>query len=139
MPIKLVASVGKKVPDELEYSSKSYHASAEIECSSDLSAEQLNTELHTLYSRLEQAIDEKISGKVTRFPKQGRQRRQHAPEGPASQKQTAYLADLAAARNVTLAQLNAEVQQRFGVDSIYMLDRVSCSKMIDHMRQQKAA
>lgn len=139
MPIKLTASVGKKVPDEQEFSSRSYYASAEIECSSNLGAEQLNTELHTLYSRLEQAIDEKISGKVTRLPQHGRQRRQHAPEGPASQKQTAYLLDLATARNVTLAQLNAEVQQRFGVESIYQLDRKACSQMIDQMQQQKAA
>ncbi|VGO16913.1 hypothetical protein PDESU_05505 [Pontiella desulfatans] len=140
MPTRLTASVGRKEPGDREFSSKSYHASLEKELPSDLNAEQLKSEIHQTYARLEQAIDEQISGKVTRLPqRQGQQRRQRAPEGPASQKQTAYLLDLATARNVTLAQLNAEVQQRFGVDSIYMLDRVSCSKMIDHMQQQKAA
>jgi hypothetical protein len=139
MPIKLTASVGRKEPGDRDFSSKSYHASLEKELPGDLNAEQLNAEIHQTYARLEQAIDEQINGKVTRFPqRQGQQRRQRTPEGPCSQKQCAYLMDLATARNVTLAQLNAEVQKRFGVESIYMLDRVSCSKMIDQM-QQKAA
>ena len=139
MPIKLSASVGRKQPGDLEFSSKSYHASLEKELPSDLSAEQLNAEIHQTYAKLEQAIDEQISGKVTRFPQgQDRQRRQRAPEGPASQKQTTYLLDLAKARNVSLQQLDADIQERFGIESVYQLDRKSCSLMIDQMQQQAA-
>lgn len=139
--LKLNASFSKKVPAELDYSSKSYMASVEVELPTNLSPEELKSEIHKTYAHLEAAVEEQISGKVTQFPQRQRSqrpRRQRASEGKASSKQINYLLDLSKARSMTLMQLTAEVMERFGVESVYELDRKSCSLMIDQL-QQKAA
>lgn len=55
MPIKLCASVCKKLPDQQQYSSKSYLASLEIELSNNLSVDELNSEIQRTYAQLERA------------------------------------------------------------------------------------
>jgi hypothetical protein len=138
--IKLNASVAKKVPAEQEYSSKSYMASIEVELPSNLTPEELKLEIHKTYAGLEVAIQEQIDGKGEVSPKshthstQRRKPRGNAPAAKASNKQIAYLLDLGKASGKTLGVLNAEAEQRFGVQSIYELTRKDCSHYLDDLK-----
>jgi hypothetical protein len=61
--VKLSASVSKKVPlQNVEYSSRSCSAGAEVEMSSDASPEELKEKLLALYRTLEEAVDEQLEG-----------------------------------------------------------------------------
>lgn len=55
MPLKLSASFCKKVPAEVDFSSKSYLASVEVELPTNLSGDELNAEIHKQYAQLERA------------------------------------------------------------------------------------
>jgi hypothetical protein len=137
MPLKLCASFSKKVPAEMEYSSKSYLASVEVELPSDLSPEQLNAEIHKTYAQLERAVDEQLGGQTTSGQGQnshGSQESTEASVGAASEKQISYLLDLAKARNKPLSLLNTEALHRFGVATIYQLNRKDCSRYIEELK-----
>ena len=56
MPLKLNASFCKKVPAEVEFSSKSYLASLELELPTNLSGDELIVEIHKTYAQLEHAV-----------------------------------------------------------------------------------
>jgi hypothetical protein len=62
--IKLVASFGMKVPGEQEYSSRSYHATAEVEVADGLvnKPDALKAALHALWGDLKAAVAEEIHG-----------------------------------------------------------------------------
>jgi len=141
MPLKLCASFSKKVPAEVEYSSKSYLASVEIELPSDLSPEQLNAEIHRTYAQLERAVDEQLNTQTTpgqaepARDQQERPQRASRPYIPASNKQVKYILDLGKAREMTLASLNAEASRLYGVDSIYNLSKQDASRFVDHLKQ----
>ncbi len=145
MPLKLCASFSKKVPAEVDYSSKSYLASVEVELPSNLSSEELNAEIHKTYAQLEKAVDEQINGQATQHQaqpardrqggSQGHSRSQQQPYIPASNKQVKYILDLGKAKEMTLAALNAEAGRLYGVDSIYNLSKPDASKFVDVLKQ----
>lgn len=60
--IKIVASYGLKVPAEQEYSSQSFHATAEIELADSLvnKPDALKAALHSLWGDLKAAVAEEI-------------------------------------------------------------------------------
>ena len=136
MPIKLSASVCKKLPDEQQYSSKSYLASLEIELSSGLSSEQLNAEIHKTYAQLEKAVDEQISGQTK--ASQGRQEKpsQNGSSQPvkASNKQIKFILDLGKAKDKGLADLNAETVKLYGSETIYELSKKDASRFVDVLK-----
>jgi hypothetical protein len=137
MPLKLCASFCKKVPAEVEFSSKSYLASVEVELPTNLSGDELNAEIHKTYAQLERAVDEQIGGQAATGASQPQQRSQGssgAPTGAASTKQISYLLDLGKAREKPLSVLNSEALKRFGVESIYQLNRKDCSRYIEEMK-----
>jgi hypothetical protein len=137
MSLKLCASFCKKVPAEVEFSSKSYLASVEVELPTNLSGDELNAEIHKTYAQLERAVSEQIAGKTNAGSAQHQQRSQGssgAPTGAASTKQIAYLLDLGKAREKPLSILNTEVHHRFGVESIYQLNRKDCSRYIEELK-----
>jgi hypothetical protein len=139
MPLKLCASYSKKVPAEVEYSSKSYLASVEVELPSNLSSEELNAEIHKTYAQLEQAVDEQISGQTTPNQAQHQQRPQgqqvgNQPYIPASNKQIKYIVDLGNAKSMGLADLNAEASRLYGVESIYNLAKADASRFVDVLK-----
>ena len=137
MPIRLSASVCKKLPDEQQYSSKSYLASVEIELPSNMSSEGLNAEIHRTYAQLEKAVNEQINGQTAHNQGREQERSQghsRASEGAASTKQISYLLDLGKAREKPLSVLNDEARQRFGVASIYELNRKDCSRYIEELK-----
>lgn len=137
MPLRLSAAFSKKVPAEMEYSSKSYLASLEVELPTNLSGDELNAEIHKTYAQLERAVDEQINAHNTRNQGGEQERSQghhRASEGAASTKQISYLLDLGKAREKPLSVLNDEARQRFGVASIYELNRKDCSRYIEELK-----
>lgn len=60
--IKLHASYGLKVPGAQEYSSESYHASAEIEVADTTLADGLEATLSSLWAKLRGAVEKEIEG-----------------------------------------------------------------------------
>ncbi len=77
--IKLSASVSKKVPvPEVEFSSQSYSAGMEIELASDVPQDELKERLRSLYSMLEDSIDEQMGqGKE-------KEKEEHEDKGPTA-------------------------------------------------------
>jgi len=61
--IRLSCSYSKKIPAEEQYSSKSFHASLEVEVSDDVArnAGQLEEKLRALWSDLERAVENQIA------------------------------------------------------------------------------
>ncbi len=67
--IKLTASVSKKVPmPDIDFSSRSCSAGAEVELASGAGAEELNEKLRALYVLLEAAVDEQLRGPAPPAP-----------------------------------------------------------------------
>ena len=52
----------------------------------------------------------------------------------ASNKQVKYLLDLAKGKGLTLTALNARVQDRFKVETVYELARKDASKLVDELK-----
>ncbi len=57
----------------------------------------------------------------------------------ASNRQIKYLTDLATQKGIGLSDLNAEVQQRFGVSGIYDLSRRDASTLLDEIKERRKA
>ena len=55
--LKLNASFSKKVPAEEEYSSKSYHASIEVELPDGLSENQLKDKIHNTFELVRDSVE----------------------------------------------------------------------------------
>jgi hypothetical protein len=135
--IKLNASYSKKVPADQEYSSRSFLACVEVELPTGVSPEELQQKIHETFRLVEQSVEDEIAGKPNTGSAQPQQRSQSAsgaPTGAASTKQIAYLLDLGKAREKPLSILNTEAHQRFGVESIYQLNRKDCSRYIEELK-----
>lgn len=72
--IKLCASYGLKVPAEQEYSSESFHASAEIEVADSVAADGLKSTLGAIWNDLKAAVESQIGSKAVSVGNNG-----HAP------------------------------------------------------------
>ena len=60
--IKLHASYGLKVPGPQEYSSESFHASAEVEVADNVQGDALKAALGALWTDLKSAVEQQIAG-----------------------------------------------------------------------------
>ena len=134
--IKLNASYSKKVPAELEYSSKSFLACIEVELPTGVTAKELQAKIHDTFELVKQSVEAEIEGKAIGSPPKGNPspRRIEAPEGKASNKQLKYTLDLGKAREKRLADLNAEAERLYGVESIYELSRPDASRFLDMLK-----
>lgn len=152
--IKLSTSYSKKVPVEgQQFSSESFHASVEVELSDSLKPEEIQDRIHFYAERLRQSVEAELGqarppvqekrGVFT--PRQGQRQQERAPEGQqrkASNRQVKYLTDLAGEQQVTIQDLNAEIQERFGAGGLYDLTAAQASEMIDSLqggRRRRAA
>ena len=72
--IKLCASYGLKVPAEQEYSSESFHATAEIEVADAVQGDALKSTLGSLWNDLKAAVESQIAAKAAGVSGNG-----HAP------------------------------------------------------------
>ena len=137
--IKLNTSFSKKIPVQgQEFSSQSFHASIELELSDSLTPEQIREKIHRTGEFLRNAVDKELEGAApadsgkgaTAFAGSGQQ-----PQGErkASNKQIKFITDLAAERKITLADLNADIHKRFGVENVYDLSAKQASALLDEM------
>jgi hypothetical protein len=60
--LKLNSSYSKKVPAEQDYSSKSYHASVEVELPDGLTTEQLQEKIHATFELVRCAVESELDG-----------------------------------------------------------------------------
>ena len=136
--LKLNASFSKKVPAEVEYSSKSYLASIEVELPAGMSGQQLRQKIAETFALVRESVETEINGNMTnKVPsaKTATKNKVQAPEGIASNKQIKYILDLGKAREKRLADLNKEVGQLYGVESIYDLTKKDASRFVDELKE----
>jgi hypothetical protein len=81
-------------------------------------------------------VEAEIAGKAIERPSNGKAspRRIEAPGGKASNKQIKYILDLGKAREKRLADLNAEAERLYGVESIYELTKPDASRFVDVLK-----
>jgi hypothetical protein len=134
--IKLNASYSKKVPAEQEYSSKSFLACIEVELPTGVTARELQAKIHDTFELVKRSVEAEIAGKAPVRPSRSKAspRRIEAPEGKASNKQIKYILDLGKAREKRLADLNAEAERLYGVESIYELTKPDASRFVDVLK-----
>ena len=136
--LKLNASYSKKVPTAEPFSSQSYHCSVEVELSDAASPEQLQTKIHDTFALVRDAVESELHGKPAAKAEPVAQTVKPEPAKPdttkASNKQVKYLLDLAKGKGLTLTALNARVQDRFKVETIYDLARKDASKLVDELK-----
>lgn len=136
--LKLNASYSKKVPTAEQFSSQSYHCSVEVELSDAATPEQLQAKIHDTFALVRDAVESELHGKPAAKPEPASQTAQAEPAKPdtakASNAQIKYALDLAKTKGMTLSALNARVQDRFKVASIYELARRDASKLVDELK-----
>ena len=136
--LKLNASYSKKVPTSEQFSSQSYHCSVEVELSDAATPEQLQAKIHDTFALVRDAVETELHGKPAAKPEPAAQTAKAEPAKPdtakASNKQVKYLLDLAKGNGLTLTALNARVQDRFKVETVYDLGRKDASKLVDELK-----
>ena len=138
--LKLNASFSKKVPAESEYSSKSFHASIEVELPDGLNDAQLKERIHGTFELVKSSVENEIGAQpqtqtAARSLPSGNSYQGAKPHSdPASSKQIKYLLDLAKAAGMT----PSEIVARAGARSIDELTRQQCSKLIDELGRKAA-
>ena len=142
--LKLNASYQKKVPADVEFSSKCFHASIEVELPDGLTEDQLKQRIHSTFELVKNSVETELNGKsitaVATAPVQALQTNGNGngtgngntKNGglPASKKQVTYLLDLA---KMNAADLGP-VLRKFNAGSAYDLTREQCSQLIDQIR-----
>ena len=153
--LKLNASFSKKVPAEEEYSSKSYHASIEVELPDGLSENQLKDKIHNTFELVRDSVEAEIGGVQTngsenrqqngsgsrppdghiRYPQSKRGSDKKQDNTPASTRQLNYLLDLAHDKGVK----PREIMERAGVDELSSLTKSECSRLLDELSGKSKA
>ena len=135
--LKLSTSFSKKVPvPGQEFSSQSYHAAVELELSDALQPAEVQERIRQTFDMVRQAVENEINGKPATTVAPAAVTK---PVEKASNKQVKFILDLASRQKLSLSQLNADVQQQFGVADIYALDRKQASALVDSLKLRKAA
>ena len=137
--LKLNASYSKKVPTSEQFSSQSYHCSVEVELSDAATPEQLQAKIHDTFALVRDAVESELHGKPAAKPEPAAQTAKAEPKKPdaadrATNRQVKFLLDLAKGKGLTLTALNARVQDRFKVETIYDLARKDASKLVDELK-----
>ena len=137
--LKLISAFNKKIPVAGEqFSSQSYHCSVEVELSDAATPEQLQAKIHDTFALVRDAVESELHGKPAAKPEPAAQTAKPESAKPdtakASNKQVKYLLDLAKGKGLTLTALNARVQDRFKVETVYDLARKDASKLVDELK-----
>ena len=146
--LKLNASFSKKVPAEVEFSSKSYHASIEVELSDGLSREQLQSKIHETFEMVKQSVENEINGTVQQtvsynnstipYQQNGNRNNQQQQgvnnNAQATPKQIKYLNDLAKKKNINLFAYIRD----FGHTELSQLKFSECSLLINKFKNKAA-
>jgi len=139
--LKLNTAYAKKVQGDVQFSSKSYHASIECELPDGLSESQIKDKIHNTFELVRASVeaeignvqssgsDKKQSNGHISYPqgKRGSEKKQDTT--PASTRQLNYLLDLAHDKGVK----PREIMERSGVDELSLLTKSECSALIDEL------
>ena len=144
--LKLNTSFSKKIPGDVQFSSKSFHASVEIELPDGLSPQQLQDRIHQTFQLVRNSVETELGSgnggapetppqqnNAASIPAQNGNGGNGKKTGPASEKQIKYLIDLVAFNGADIAVY----LKRYGVSSAYDLTRDACSKLIDEIGGKK--
>ena len=136
--LKLNASYSKKVPTSEQFSSQSYHCSVEVELSDAATPAQLQAKIHDTFALVRDAVESELHGKPAAKPEPAAQSAKPEVTKPdtakASNKQVKFILDLAKGKGLTLSALNARVQDRFKVETVYDLARRDASRFVDELK-----
>ena len=138
--LKLNAAFSKKIPVPGEdFSSQSFHASIECECADALTAEQLQAKIHDTFALVKDAVEVELHGKTAAKAEPAAQPAKAEPqtaEAPAkaTNKQVRFILDLAKAKGLGISDVNGQAQKKFGVESVYSLDRKQASRFVDELK-----
>lgn len=137
--LKLNAAFSKKIPVPGEdFSSQSFHASIECECADALTTEQLQEKIHATFELVKTAVEAELHGKPAAKAEPAAQPAKGDAAKPdnakASNRQVKYLLDLAKGKGLSLTALNARVQDRFKVETVYDLARKDASRLLDELK-----
>jgi hypothetical protein len=146
--IKLSASVSKKMPlADVEYSSRSCSAGAEVEMSGDASPEELTEKLRTLYLMLEEAVDEQLEGNAQpahqkELPEETRKslskRAGSNSNGrKASEAQVGAIHAIAAGHGLSQQELGDMLQEKYSTDAPENLSLKDASALIGLVKNGK--
>lgn len=143
--LKLNASYSKKVPAERDYSSKSYHASVEVELADSITAEGIRDKIRETFELVRASVENEIGETAAhdknngerrppqnaKSPNDNAQRNRHSQnDGPASEKQLKLLFDLGNRNGV---RINDLARERFNIDNYSKLSKTQCSRLIDEL------
>ena len=134
--LKLNASYQKKIPAEVDFSSKCFHASIEIELPDGLNEDQLKQRIHSTFELVKNSVENEINGKAavpaasaTAQPPQANSNGKNI-NLPATKKQVKFLLDIANEKAVDITPH----LRKCNAGSAYDLNREQCSRMIDQIR-----
>jgi hypothetical protein len=142
--LKLNASYSKKVPAEEEYSSKSFHASVEVELPTGLNAAELQQKIHDTFELVRSSVEAEIRGSGAPAATSSASSQASAPSSApatgrepvkATNKQIQYILSLAKQKGQALPLLNQLAGQQFGVASIYELTKRDASQFVDRLKE----
>ncbi|MCZ6690201.1 MAG: hypothetical protein O7H41_11395 [Planctomycetota bacterium] len=139
------ASFSKKIPAEAQYSSKSFHASLEVEVADEIANDgpKLQDRLRALWRDLERAVELQIEeSNGNGAPSPERLSSESSPNGQdrASSKQVNYLMLLARrAKGWGLPELQKYVKTRVGDVGLYEMSKQDASMLIEEFRAMKPA
>lgn len=137
--LKAIVSYSKKIPvPNAEYSSQGYSLSLETEITAT-DAALIQSQLHSTFELVKASVETELANghvEVTPGVPPEAPEKKPAPQGKASNKQLKFVTDLATQQGLTLAQLNAGIQKRFGVDTLYLLDRTQASALLDELKSR---
>jgi len=140
--LKLNASYSKKIPvEDREYSSQSFHCAVEVELPDGLAPEELDRRIHETFELVRGSVEAELDGGFRQpapAPRRegGRRQPQFQPPRktnvqPASNKQLAYLRDIAVRKGMAIEELEHAAHMQFGAESHTRLSREQASRLID--------
>ena len=151
--LKAHISYSKKVPvDGLDFSSQGYSLTLETEIP-ESDPRQIQARVHETFEMVKATVEQELAnGNGTgngngnaqpQSPVNGsgatNGQRSTGVDAKASNKQIKYLTDLATQKGISLSDLNADVQRRFGVSGIYDLSRRNASALLDEIKDRRQA
>ncbi len=139
--LKACVSYSKKVPvDGLDFSSQGYSLTLETEIPESNPAD-IQAKLHDTFELVKTQVETELSNGSPKAASQPADNTGGAkPQGPvlqakASNKQIKFITDLASRQGISLGDLNARIQERFGVDGLYDLDKKQASAVVDGLKK----
>lgn len=140
MALIATVSFSKKVPvPDSEYSSQGYSLSLQTEIP-ESDPEAIQARLSRTFQLVKDQVEHELAngnGHTAQPAEPGG--KPNAGTDKASNKQIKFITDLSTQRGISLSDLNADVQKRYGVAGLYDLSRKQASELLDAMNGKRKA